>query len=121
SARGSTAITLQFTLDRDLDGAAMDVQAAIVAAQRLLPLGMPSPPTFRKMNPADMPVLMMCLTSPTMPLSDVDEYAETMMAQRISMISGVAQVNVYGSQQYAVRVQLDPDKLAARGVGIDEV
>ena len=121
SARGSTAITLQFTLDRDLDGAAMDVQAAIVAAQRLMPTGMPSPPTFRKMNPADMPVLMMCLTSPTMPLSAVDEYGETMMAQRISMINGVAQVNVYGAQKFAVRVQLDPSLLASRGVGIDEV
>jgi hydrophobic/amphiphilic exporter-1 (mainly G- bacteria), HAE1 family len=121
SSRGSTSVTLQFTLDRELDGAAMDVQAAIVAAQRLLPTGMPSPPTFRKVNPADMPVLSMCLSSPTMPLSAVDEYAETMMAQRISMISGVAQVFIYGAQKFAVRVQLDPNLLASRGIGIDEV
>jgi HAE1 family hydrophobic/amphiphilic exporter-1 len=121
SARGSTSITLQFALDRELDGAAMDVQAAIVAAQRLLPLGMPSPPTFRKVNPADMPVLMMCMSSPTMPLSAVDEYAETTVAQRISMVTGVAQVFVYGAQKFAVRVQLDPSLLASRGIGIDDV
>jgi HAE1 family hydrophobic/amphiphilic exporter-1 len=121
SSRGSTSVTLQFVLDRQLDGAAMDVQAAIVAAQRLLPTGMPSPPTFRKVNPADMPILMMSLNSPTLPLSAVDEYAETMIAQRISMISGVAQVFVYGAQKFAVRVQLDPSLLAARGIGIDEV
>ena len=121
SSRGSTSVTLQFVLDRELDGAAMDVQAAIVAAQRLLPTGMPSPPTFRKVNPADMPVLMMCLNSPTLPLSAVDEYAETMIAQRISMINGVAQVFVYGAQKFAVRAQLDPSLLAARGIGIDEV
>ena len=121
SARGSTSVTLQFVLNRELDGAAMDVQAAIVAAQRLLPNGMPSPPTFRKVNPADMPVLMMCLNSPTLPLSAVDEYAETMIAQRISMIDGVAQVFIYGAQKFAVRAQLDPSLLAARGVGIDDV
>jgi HAE1 family hydrophobic/amphiphilic exporter-1 len=121
SSRGSTSVTLQFVLSRELDGAAMDVQAAIVAAQRLLPNGMPSPPTFRKVNPADMPVLMMCLNSPTLPLSAVDEYAETMIAQRISMIEGVAQVFVYGAQKFAVRAQLDPSLLAARGIGIDEV
>jgi HAE1 family hydrophobic/amphiphilic exporter-1 len=121
SSRGSTSVTLQFVLNRELDGAAMDVQAAIVAAQRLLPNGMPSPPTFRKVNPADMPVLMMCLNSATLPLSAVDEYAETMIAQRISMIDGVAQVFVYGAQKFAVRAQLDPNLLAARGIGIDDV
>jgi HAE1 family hydrophobic/amphiphilic exporter-1 len=121
SSRGSTSVTLQFVLNRELDGAAMDVQAAIVAAQRLLPNGMPSPPTFRKVNPADMPVLMMCLNSPTLPLNAVDEYAETMIQQRISMIDGVAQVFVYGAQKFAVRAQLDPNLLAARGIGIDDV
>jgi hydrophobic/amphiphilic exporter-1 (mainly G- bacteria), HAE1 family len=121
SSRGSTSVTLQFTLDREMDAAALDVQAAIGAAQRLLPSGMPNPPTFRKVNPADMPVLMMCLSSPTLRLSEVDEYAETMIAQRISMIQGVAQVNVMGAQKFAVRVQLDPTLLAARSIGIDEV
>ena len=121
SSRGSTSITMQFALNRPLDAAALDVQSAIAAAQRRLPDGMPSPPTFRKVNPADMPILMMALTSPTLPLSTVDDYAETMMAQRISMINGVAQVTVYGAAKYAVRVQLDPNLLAARGIGIDEV
>jgi HAE1 family hydrophobic/amphiphilic exporter-1 len=121
SARGSTSVTLQFTLDRNLDAAALDVQAAITGALRRLPAGMPDPPTFRKVNPADMPILYMTLSSPTLPLSQVDDYAETMISQRISMISGVAQVSVYGAQKYAVRVQLDPSLLAARGIGIDEV
>ncbi|MGN6555453.1 MAG: efflux RND transporter permease subunit, partial [Verrucomicrobiota bacterium] len=121
SALGSTRITIQFTLDRDIDAAAQDVQAAIAKAGRHLPSEMPSPPTYSKVNPADSPVLYLALSSPTLPLPTVDEYAETMMAQRISMVSGVAQVNVYGSQQYAVRVQVDPNKLAAYGVGIDEV
>ena len=82
---------------------------------------MPTPPTYSKVNPADSPILFLALSSPTLPLSTVDEYGETMMAQRISMVSGVAQVSVFGSQQYAVRVQLDPNKLAAHGIGIDEV
>src|SRR5213078_1745343 len=96
SARGNTSVTLQFTLDRSLDAAAQDVQSSIAAAVRRLPPGMPNPPTFRKVNPADMPVLMLTLSSPTLPLSVVDEYAETMISQRISMITGVAQVNVMG-------------------------
>src|SRR5215475_9894270 len=121
SARGSTSITLQFALERDLDGAAQDVQSSIAGALRRLPPGMPSPPTFRKVNPADMPILQMALSSPTLPLSVVDDFAETMISQRISMINGVAQVNVYGAQKYAVRAQLDPTLLAARGIGIDEV
>jgi HAE1 family hydrophobic/amphiphilic exporter-1 len=118
---GMTSITIQFTLDRELDAAAQDVQTAIATAQRTLPPGMPSPPTFRKVNPADMPILMLSLNSPTLPLSAVNEYAENMLAQRISMISGVAQVNVYGGMKYAVRAQLDPTILAARGVAINEV
>ncbi len=121
SSLGSTQITLQFTLDRSIDGAAQDVQTAIVAAQRQLPPGMPTPPTYRKVNPADSPVLYLTLSSPTLPLYKVDDYAESLLAQRISMVNGVAQVQVYGSQQYAVRVQMDPNLLAARGIGIDRV
>jgi hydrophobic/amphiphilic exporter-1 (mainly G- bacteria), HAE1 family len=118
---GSTRITLQFTLDRSIDAAAQDVQAAISAATRSLPKNMTTPPSFRKVNPADQPVLYLALSSPTLPLSAVDEYAQTLIAQRLSTISGVAQVNVNGSQKYAVRVQLDPKALASRQIGIDEV
>jgi hydrophobic/amphiphilic exporter-1 (mainly G- bacteria), HAE1 family len=121
SIQGSTSITLQFNLSRNIDAAAQDVQSAITATLSQLPPGMPSPPTFRKVNPADSPVLYLSLSSTTMPISQVDEYAETFLAERISMVSGVAQVQVYGSQKYAVRIQLDPKKLAARGIGIDEV
>ena len=121
SGIGATQITLQFSLSRDLDAAAQDVQAAIAAAQRQLPTDMPSPPTYQKVNPAASPILYLALTSPSLPLSQLDEYGETLMAQRISTVSGVAQVLVYGAQKYAVRIQLDPDKLAARGIGIDEV
>ena len=118
---GLTAITLQFNINRGLDGAAQDVQSAITVAAPLLPAGMPTPPTFRKVNPADQPVIFLALTSPTMPLATLDDYAETMMAQRISMVNGVAQVQVYGSQKYAVSIQVNPHTLAARGIGIDEV
>jgi HAE1 family hydrophobic/amphiphilic exporter-1 len=121
SALGLTTVTLQFTLDRDLDAAAQDTQAAISTAQRRLPPGMPSPPTMRKVNPADQPILYLSLNSPTLPLSKVDEFAEVMMAQQISMIMGVAQVNVYGSQRYAVRAQVDPNLLAARGICLEDV
>ncbi|TBR36897.1 MULTISPECIES: efflux RND transporter permease subunit [Dyella] len=121
SALGSTNITLTFELDRNIDGAAQDVQSAISAAQRQLPNDMPTPPTFRKVNPADAPILFLTMTSSTLPLSQVDEYAETELAQRLSMVDGVAQVNVYGSQKYAVRVSVDPDRLVGTGVGIDEV
>jgi HAE1 family hydrophobic/amphiphilic exporter-1 len=118
---GSTRITLQFTLDRDIDAAAQDVQAAISLATRSLPKDMKTPPSFRKVNPADQPVLYLALSSPTLPLSAVDEYAQTLIARSISTVSGVAQVNVYGSQKYAVRTQLDPKALASRRIGIDEV
>ncbi|MBI4384049.1 MAG: efflux RND transporter permease subunit [Nitrospinae bacterium] len=121
SAEGSTQVTLQFSLDRDIDAAAQDVQSAISATQKQLPPTMTSPPSYRKVNPADLPIFYLALTSSTLPLWMVDEYAETAMAQRISMVSGVAQVLVYGAQKYAVRVQLDPDALATRGIGIDEV
>jgi hydrophobic/amphiphilic exporter-1 (mainly G- bacteria), HAE1 family len=121
SSLGATRITLQFSLERDLDGAAQDVQTAIAKAQRLLPADMPAPPSFRKVNPADQPVLLLAVTSPILPLSTVYEYSDTLMAQRISMISGVAQVLIYGAQKYAVRVQVNPNALASLGIGLDEV
>jgi hydrophobic/amphiphilic exporter-1 (mainly G- bacteria), HAE1 family len=121
SALGISQVTIQFSLDRDIDAAAQDVQSAISKASRQLPPNMPTPPTFNKVNPADSPVLFLAVSSETLPLSTVDDYGETLMAQRISMVKGVAQVNVFGSQQFAVRVQVDPNKLAARGIGIDEV
>ncbi len=121
SSLGSTQITLQFDLHRNIDAAAQDVQAAIARAGRLLPRDMPNPPSYRKVNPADQPVLFLALTSPALPLYTLNEYAETMMAQRISMVSGVAQVQVFGSQKYAVRAQVNPEVLASRGIGIDEV
>jgi hydrophobic/amphiphilic exporter-1 (mainly G- bacteria), HAE1 family len=121
SAQGSTSIVIQFNLSRDIDAAAQDVQAAISRAARGLPPEMPSQPSYQKVNPADQPVLYIALSSPTLPLSTVDEYAETLMAQRISMIDGVAQVSVFGSQKYAVRIELDPKLMAARGIGIDQV
>ncbi|MCL4850775.1 MAG: efflux RND transporter permease subunit, partial [Bryobacteraceae bacterium] len=121
SGVGSTRITLQFDLERNIDAAAQDVQAAISAAARELPDNMPQPPTYRKVNPAEQPILYLGLSSATLPLSEVDEYAQINMAQRISTVNGVAQVDVFGSQKYAVRVQADPDRLASLGIGIDEV
>src|SRR6185369_9473044 len=118
---GSTQITLEFDLDRNLDGAAVDVQAAITQASRLLSQGMPTPPTFTKVNPADQPILYLALTAPTRPLWTLDEYAETRLAQRISMVSGVAQVQVLGAQKYAVHAQMDPHAMASRQVGINEI
>jgi hydrophobic/amphiphilic exporter-1 (mainly G- bacteria), HAE1 family len=118
---GNTSITIQFALSRSLDGAALDVQSAISQAQGHLPPEMPTPPSFRKVNPADSPILYVALSSPTLKLSDVDEAAETTIAQRLSMVNGVAQVSVYGAQKYAVRVQVDPQALASRQIGIDEV
>ncbi|MSQ73276.1 MAG: acriflavine resistance protein B [Betaproteobacteria bacterium] len=121
SSQGITSITIQFSLERDIDAAAQDVNSAIATAARQLPTTMAAPPSFRKVNPADAPVFFLALTSDTLPLSTVNEYAETFLAQRISTISGVAQVQVQGQQKYAVRVQVDPNALAARGVGINEV
>jgi HAE1 family hydrophobic/amphiphilic exporter-1 len=118
---GTTRITLQFNLGRNIDAAAQDVQAMIGKAARQLPPDMPNPPSFQKVNPADFPVLFIAMSSPTLPLSMVHEYADTFLAQRISMVSGVAQVQIFGAQKYAVRVQLDPKALAARSIGIDEV
>ncbi len=120
NTQGSTQISLQFTLSRNIDAAAQDVQSMITQAEGQLPPGMPSPPTFRKVNPADQPIIYMSVWSDTLPLYTTSEYADTMMAQRISMISGVAQVQVFGEQKYAVRVQFNPDALAARQIGIDE-
>jgi len=121
SAQGVSQITIQFSLDRNIDAAAQDVQASIAKAAKQLPPNMPTPPTYSKVNPADSPILFLAMSSPTLPLSKVDDYAENLLAERISMVNGVAQVNVYGSQQYAVRVQVDPNKLAAYGLGIDQV
>jgi HAE1 family hydrophobic/amphiphilic exporter-1 len=121
SAFGVTQITLQFDLDRNLDAAAQDVQAAIARTTHRLPPDMPYPPSYRKVNPADMPILMFALTTPTLPLYVLNEYGETLLAQRISTVSGVAQVQVYGSQKYAVRIQIDPKALNGRGLGFDEV
>ncbi|HEU5336983.1 MAG TPA: efflux RND transporter permease subunit [Terriglobales bacterium] len=118
---GNTNITLQFSLTRNIDAAAQDVQAMISKAERDLPRDLPAPPSFRKVNPADQPVLYLALSSRLLRLSQVDEYAETVLAQRISMVSGVAQVEVYGAQKFAVRAQLDPRALATRRIGLDEV
>ncbi|MEO8558533.1 MAG: efflux RND transporter permease subunit [Rhodospirillales bacterium] len=121
STLGSTSITLQFTLERNIDAAAQDVQSAISAVQRLLPRDMTAPPSFQKVNPAEAPVLFMALSSPNLPLSVINEYAETVISPRLATLSGVAQVSIYGSQKYAVRVQLNPQAMATRNIGIDEV
>src|SRR6185503_11551009 len=114
-------ITLQFNLKRSIDGAAQDVQNAITQAGRQLPQNMPAPPSISKVNPADQPVLAVALTSSSIPLSAVDEYAETLIAQTISTVNGVAQVQVFGAAKFAVHVQLDPHGMATRQIGIDDV
>ncbi|MEO7144976.1 MAG: efflux RND transporter permease subunit [Bryobacteraceae bacterium] len=121
NSQGITTITVQFVLERNIDAAAQDIQAAIAKAGGQLPASMPRPPSYVKVNPAEQPVLYLALTSSTLPLYTVDEYAETLLAQRISMSSGVASVSVFGAQKYAVRIQLNPDELVARNIGIDEV
>ncbi len=121
STQGRTSITLTFNLDRNIDAAAEDVQAAISAASRQLPSEMPAPPTLRKENPADSPIIYLSLGSATLPLTEVDRYAESLLARQLSTLDGVAQVNIYGSQKFAVRIQADPTALAARGIGIDQV
>ena len=121
SSTGSTNVTLQFDLARDIDSAAVDVQTAIAAVMPLLPAGMPAPPSFRKFNPADQPIMFLGLTSDVVPMYTLDDYAETMIAPRISMVSGVSQVQVQGAQKYAVRVQVDPNRLHAEGIGINEI
>src|SRR5262249_43123410 len=114
-------VTLQFDLDRDIDGAAVDVQTAIAEVMPLLPPGMPAPPSFRKVNPAAMPMMTMGLKSKTMPLSAIDDIAENVLAPSIAMLNGVSQVNVVGGAKYAVRVQVDPDKLRAQNIGFNEI
>jgi HAE1 family hydrophobic/amphiphilic exporter-1 len=121
NGQGASIITLKFSLEKSIDAAAQDVQAAISKAARQLPQNMPTPPSYQKVNPADQPVIYLALSSPTLPLSDVNEFADTVIAPRISMINGVAQVQVFGSQKYAVRVKLDPRALATRKIGLDEV
>ena len=121
SSQGSTNITLQFDLSRNIDAAAQDVNSMIAKTARQLPPQMPTPPSYQKVNPGDQPVLFLVLRSATLPMSTVDEYAESTIAQRISMVSGVAQVNVFGAAKYAVRIDADPNKLAAHGVGLDEL
>ena len=121
SMQGSSNITLMFDLSRNIDAAAQDVQSMIAKTARQLPPQMPVPPSYQKVNPSDQPVLFLVLHSPTLPMSTIDEYAESTMAQRISMVSGVAQVNVFGAAKFAVRIDVDPRKLAAHSIGIDEV
>jgi hydrophobic/amphiphilic exporter-1 (mainly G- bacteria), HAE1 family len=121
SSVGSASITIQFSLDRNIDAAAEDVNAAIAKAAKQLPVNMPSPPTYQKVNPADSPIIFLAMSSPTLPISDVDNYAENLLAEQISQINGVAQVGVFGAAPYAVRIQVDPNKLAAYGLGIDQV
>ena len=121
SSQGSTQITIQFDLDRNLDAAAQDVQAAISAAGRQLPTNMPSPPTLRKVNPSDSPILFLAMQSDSKPLYELDKYSENLLARQLSTLPGVAQVNVQGSQIFAVRLQVDPAQLAARSIGIDQV
>src|SRR5215467_13278202 len=121
SSLGSSMITLQFVLDRNIDAAAQDVQTAISRSTRQLPPGMPAPPSYNKVNPADSPIFYLALSSTTLPLSLVDEKAENLLAQRISMVDGVALVSVYGAQKFAVRIDVNPMQLAARSIGIDEL
>src|SRR2546423_1245243 len=121
SALGATTITVQFDLNRNIDGAALDVQTALTVAARRLPVEMTTPPFFRKVNPGDFPVLFISLNSATLPMSTVDEYGQTVLAQQISQLPGVAQVLVYGSQKFAVRVQADPVAAAARNISLDDV
>jgi HAE1 family hydrophobic/amphiphilic exporter-1 len=121
NSQGSTSVTLQFNLSRNIDAAAQDVQTAISAALPQLPPDLPTPPGLRKVNPADSPILFLSLNSDVLSLPQVDEFAETLIAQRISMVEGVSQVQVYGAMKYAVRVQMDPQALADRGIGVDQV
>ena len=121
NSQGSTSITLQFNLSRNIDAAAQDVQTAISSALPQLPPGMPNPPSLRKSNPSDSPILFFALNSDVLSLPQIDEYAETLIAQRISMVDGVSQVQVYGATKYAVRVQMDPNALADRGIGVDDI
>ena len=121
SVQSSTSITLEFNLSRDIDQAAADVQAALARTQRRLPAEMPTPPSYRKLNPADAPVVLIALTTDTLPLSRLDAFAQQVISPALSTIDGVGQVLIFGSQKFAVRIQLDPNQLATRGIGVDEV
>ena len=121
NTQGNTSITLQFTLEKSIDIAAQDVQAMISKTMKDLPSDMPSPPSYSKVNPADQPILYVALTSPTLPLYTLDYYAQTIISQKLSTMSGVAQVQIYGSQKYAVRIELNPKEMAFLGIGIDEI
>src|SRR5499433_2753130 len=121
SALGIAKIVIQFDLNRNIDGAALDVQTALTVAARKLPIEMTVPPSFRKVNPADQPIIMFSLVSSTLPLSAVDDYGEITLAQQISQLPGIAQVSVFGAQKFAVRVQVDPVAAAARGIALDDV
>src|SRR6202030_4346814 len=121
SGRGRTTVTLQFTLDRSIDAAAQDVQSAISAVIRKLPPNLPAPPSIQKVNPTDQPIIQLSMTSVSLKETTVDEYAETLVVPSISTIDGVAQVNIQGQSKFAIRVQLDPNKLAYRGIGLEDV
>src|SRR4029078_7590997 len=121
SSQGTSQITIQFDLNRNIDSAALDVQTALTIAQRRFPLEMRSPPSFRKVNPAEFPVLFVVLNSSTLPLSAVNEYGEITIGQTLSQIPGVAQVSAYGQQKFAVRVQADPEAAAARGLSLEDI
>ncbi len=121
SSQGTSIITIQFDLNRNIDGAALDVQTALTIAQRRLPVEMTTPPTFRKVNPADFPVLFISMSSETLPLSTVNEYGDITIGQALSQIPGVAQVTIFGTQKFAIRVQADPEAAAARGLSLDDI
>src|SRR6202043_4246979 len=121
SSLGSTSVTIQFDLNRSIDGAANDIQAAINAASGQLPKDLPTPPTYRKVNPADSPILLLAATSDTLPLTEVDDNVETKLAQQISQVAGVAQVTIGGQQKPATRIQLDPAKPVAKGLSLEDV
>ena len=121
SSLGTTSITIQFDLNRNIDGAALDVQVALSVAARRLPVEMTTPPFFRKVNPGDSPILFISLNSPTLPLSKVNDYAELVLAQQISQLPGIAQVLVFGAQRFAVRVQVDPVAAASRNISLDDI
>src|SRR3981189_801803 len=121
SSLGITSITIQFDLNRNIDGAALDVQTALSVAQRRLPVAMTTPPSFRKVNPGDFPILYISLNSPTLPLSVVNEYGEITLAQQISQLPGIAQVLIYGAQKFAVRVQVDPVAAASRNISLEDI
>ncbi|HYI73392.1 MAG TPA: efflux RND transporter permease subunit, partial [Skermanella sp.] len=121
SVLGSTQVIVQFALDRDIDGAAQDIQTAINAAGGQLPKNLPSPPTYRKVNPADSPVMILAVSSDVLPITQVDEFADTMLAQQISQVPGVSQVNIGGEQKPAIRIQVDPAKIASLGMSLEDI